>query len=103
MKATGLVRKTDKLGCLVIPKELRNVLEIAENTPIEIFVEDDSIILKKYDTSSSIKKHMVGIEKGIKEIQHQIGKENTDKILGYIHEAKILLSCQSPMTKATGL
>lgn len=49
MKATGIVRKVDDLGRIVIPKELRNVLEIAIKDPVEIFVEDEYVILHKYD------------------------------------------------------
>ncbi|MDZ5608581.1 AbrB/MazE/SpoVT family DNA-binding domain-containing protein [Bacillus pseudomycoides] len=48
MKATGIVRNTDKLGRIVIPMELRRMLNIKENDGMEIFVEDESIILKKY-------------------------------------------------------
>lgn len=48
MKATGIVRKTDQLGRIVIPMELRKKLGIGENDPLEIFVEEDMIILKKY-------------------------------------------------------
>ncbi|MGW9019125.1 AbrB/MazE/SpoVT family DNA-binding domain-containing protein [Priestia megaterium] len=48
MKSTGIVRKVDGLGRVVIPVELRKVLAIKENDPIEIFVEENQIILKKY-------------------------------------------------------
>lgn len=48
MKATGIVRKTDQLGRVVIPMELRKKLSISENDPLEIFVDEDMIILKKY-------------------------------------------------------
>lgn len=48
MKSTGIVRKVDELGRVVIPKELRRVLDINEKDPMEIYVEDDKIILKKY-------------------------------------------------------
>ena len=46
MKSTGIVRKMDNLGRIVIPIELRRTLEIAERDPVEIYVEDDRIILK---------------------------------------------------------
>lgn len=49
MKATGIVRKVDELGRIVIPIELRNKLNIAIKDPIEIFVEGSSIVLKKYE------------------------------------------------------
>ena len=51
MKATGIVRKVDELGRVVIPVELRKSLGINEKDPIEIFVDDDKIILKKYISS----------------------------------------------------
>ncbi|MCK6208479.1 AbrB/MazE/SpoVT family DNA-binding domain-containing protein [Bacillus infantis] len=48
MKSTGVVRRTDDLGRIVIPKELRRALDIKERDPVEIFVEDDLIILQKF-------------------------------------------------------
>ena len=48
MKATGIVRKLDQLGRIVIPKELRNTFDLEEDDPIEIFVEGNDIILRKY-------------------------------------------------------
>ena len=51
MKSTGIVRKVDELGRIVLPIELRRTLDIAEKDPVEIYVEGDSIILKKYAPS----------------------------------------------------
>ena len=48
MKSTGIVRKLDDLGRIVLPIELRRTLEIEERDPVEIFIEDNTIILKKY-------------------------------------------------------
>lgn len=48
MKSTGIVRKIDELGRIVIPKELRRTLGIMEKDPLEIYVEQERIILKKY-------------------------------------------------------
>lgn len=48
MKATGIVRKIDELGRVVLPVELRRVLDISERDPLEIYVDGASIILKKY-------------------------------------------------------
>lgn len=48
MKSTGIVRKVDELGRIVIPIELRRTLGIEENDRIEIFVDGESIILRKY-------------------------------------------------------
>ena len=51
MKSTGIVRKVDELGRVVIPIEIRNQFGIAEKDPIEIYVDGSSIILKKYERS----------------------------------------------------
>ena len=48
MKSTGIIRRIDELGRIVVPKEIRNSLEINSTDNIEIYVENDSIILKKY-------------------------------------------------------
>jgi len=49
MKATGITRKIDELGRIVLPKELRKTLGIEPGTPIEIYTEEDMIILKKFE------------------------------------------------------
>ena len=51
MKATGIVRKVDELGRIVLPVELRRTLDIAERDALEIFVDGSSIVLKKYRPS----------------------------------------------------
>ncbi|MBQ7333688.1 MAG: AbrB/MazE/SpoVT family DNA-binding domain-containing protein [Clostridia bacterium] len=51
MKSTGIVRNIDELGRLVIPKEMRKKMGIGESSPVEIFVEDDRIIVTKYQDS----------------------------------------------------
>ena len=48
MKNTGIVRKVDELGRIVLPVEMRRVLEISEKDPLEIYVDGESVILKKY-------------------------------------------------------
>ena len=48
MKSTGIVRKVDELGRIVLPIEMRRTLDIAERDSLEIFVDGDSIILRKY-------------------------------------------------------
>ena len=51
MKSTGIVRKIDALGRIVLPIELRKRMEIATGDDIEIFVDGDSIVLEKYTPS----------------------------------------------------
>lgn len=54
MKSTGIVRNIDELGRIVVPKEMRTKMNISSSDPIEIYVEDDKIILKKYENSCAL-------------------------------------------------
>ena len=49
MKSTGIIRRVDELGRVVLPIELRNKFGITEKDPMEIYVDGNSIILKKYE------------------------------------------------------
>lgn len=64
MKATGIVRKVDELGRIVLPIELRRTLDIAIKDPIEIYVDGDYILLKKYEPSCTF----CGSAKTVKQI-----------------------------------
>jgi len=65
MKSTGIVRKVDELGRVVLPIELRRTLNIDIKDSLEIYVENDSIILKKYEPSCIF----CGSSEGIKEFK----------------------------------
>ena len=49
MKSTGIIRRVDDLGRIVLPIELRRTLDIAERDELEIFMENDRIVLQKYE------------------------------------------------------
>lgn len=51
MKSTGIVRKVDELGRIVLPKELRDSLKITRTDPLEFYVDGASLILKKYQSA----------------------------------------------------
>ena len=67
MKSTGIVRPVDQLGRVVIPKELRRTMNITNDTPMEVYTDGDTIILKKYAPGCSIcgrsDKYMRGIRR----------------------------------------
>ena len=56
MKATGIVRRIDELGRVVIPKEIRRTLRIKEGDPLEIFTDRDELMLKKYSPIATIER-----------------------------------------------
>ena len=51
MKSTGIIRKVDDLGRIVLPIEIRRTLDIAERDELEIYLDDDKVVLKKYEPS----------------------------------------------------
>lgn len=55
MKATGIVRKVDQLGRIVLPIELRRTMAIAEKDSLEIFTDGGGIWLRKYDVGANLK------------------------------------------------
>lgn len=54
MKATGIIRRIDDLGRVVIPKEIRRTIRIREGDPLEIFVEGGAVIFKKYQVMGNL-------------------------------------------------
>ena len=55
MKNTGIIRKIDELGRIVIPKEIRQTMRINNYDDLAFFIEDDTIVLKKYSVLNSLK------------------------------------------------
>lgn len=81
MKSTGMVRKVDELGRVVLPIELRRSLGIKEKDAIEIYIDGDKIILKKY----------------VPNMACQITGENTDENIA-LANGKIILSPEGAKT-----
>ncbi|MGE7113220.1 AbrB/MazE/SpoVT family DNA-binding domain-containing protein [Lysinibacillus sp. NPDC047702] len=63
MKSTGIVRKVDELGRVVLPKELRRTLGIEEKDPVEIYIDGDKIILKKYQPNTEKAEVIANLQK----------------------------------------
>ena len=68
MKATGIVRRMDELGRVVIPKEIRRTLRIREGDPLEIFTDRDELMLKKYSPIATIEKFSESAAKSLAEL-----------------------------------
>lgn len=54
MKSTGIVRRIDQLGRVVIPKETRDILDLPTGTPMEIFTEGEAIVLCRYQVDGKV-------------------------------------------------
>lgn len=71
MKATGIIRRIDDLGRIVIPKEIRRQASVHEGEPMEIFLEEDkSIILKPYSPIGSFSDRIIRIVKEMARMSH---------------------------------
>ena len=82
MKSTGIVRKIDELGRIVIPKEIRNVLSIHSNDDLEIFIDDMNIVLTKYEKSDNILNYSNNVVKIIDEkLNIKVFVTNKEKII----------------------
>lgn len=61
MKATGIVRRIDDLGRVIIPKDIRRSLKIREGDPLEIFIENNCVCFQKYSTLGSLAEELLQI------------------------------------------
>ena len=82
MKATGIIRRVDELGRVVIPIEIRNQFTSVEKDPIEIYVDDSSIILKKYEPNCVF----CGNTNDLIEYKGKLVCEKCSKELNILHE-----------------
>ncbi len=82
MKATGIVRRIDELGRVVIPKEIRSTLRLKSGDPLEIFTERDELMLKKYSPIASLEKFSEGTAKSLNELSGLASAiADTDEVL----------------------
>lgn len=82
MKTTGIIRRIDDLGRIVIPKELRRSMRIKNGESMEIFVDHDEIILKKYSPMESIEEAASRyVDSFHKVIQHSVIVTDKDKVI----------------------
>ncbi|MBE6160956.1 MAG: AbrB/MazE/SpoVT family DNA-binding domain-containing protein [Firmicutes bacterium] len=87
MKSTGVVRRIDELGRIVIPKEIRNNLNIREGESLEIFVDNNSLIMQKFSKIYSMQDTLNVIIKYISEsFNININLYDRDKLLLYTSE-----------------
>ena len=82
MKATGIVRRIDDLGRVVIPKEIRRTLRIKDGDPLEIFTDRDELMLKKYSPIATLEKFSEGTTKSLNDLSGYLAVIcDTDEIL----------------------
>ena len=89
MKATGIVRRIDELGRVVIPKEIRRTLRIKDGDPLEIFTDRDELMLKKYSPIATLEKFSEGTARSLNDLSGYLAVIcDTDEILYASGEGK---------------
>lgn len=68
MSRTGIIRRIDDLGRIVIPREIRRTLHISEGDPLEFFVDGDTICLKRYYAEIELSKAVKSIQRDIEDL-----------------------------------
>lgn len=82
MKATGIVRRIDELGRVVIPKEIRSTLRLKSGEPLEIFSDRDELILKKYSPIATLDKFSEATAKSLNDLSGDLAIIcDTDEVL----------------------
>lgn len=113
MKSTGVIRRIDELGRIVLPKEIRRNLGIREGENLEIFVEDDRVILKKYSKIKDYKETINSICELVSLVYHFklivtdrdrvvysniykdiVGSDLDNKLINFIHNRENILKNQ---------
>lgn len=88
MKATGIVRRIDELGRIVIPKEIRRTLCIKDGDPLELFTEDGFIVFRKYDFTEPV----AGIVERLKEcVEDNLDLQNRGAFLLEVAELEAMV------------
>ena len=85
MKATGIVRRIDDLGRVVIPRDIRRTMRLHDGDPLEIFVEGDAVMFRKYDIGAGAKEILDDFVEAIEEHPYR------QRIIGILADVRELL------------
>lgn len=87
MKATGIVRRIDRLGRLCLPAELRRTLKLSKEECVELFTEGNSIVIRKYDAAADLEQILESTERSIR-TQEYMEPEKVSALLTKLDEMK---------------
>lgn len=91
MKGTGIIRRVDDLGRIVIPKEIRRQAGIREGTPMEIFISSEGIMLKKYYPEEDLQDITKNLMEAVEDMCVDLGPEKAGEIRKHVKEIQKLL------------
>lgn len=85
MKATGIIRRVDDIGRIFIPKEIRRQLGISENTPMELSIDGNLLVMQKYDINNCIKERLDELKSAFYDSKDDLDKETANAIEVHIN------------------
>lgn len=91
MKTTGISRRIDNVGRIVIPVEIRTMLGIRSGDSIEIFTHDNEIVLRKYDVTVGLGGLVKRLYDEFSSVRDSMPEETADKIYGHISALQTLI------------
>ena len=94
MKATGIVRHVDDLGRVVIPKEIRRMFLIKEGDPIEVYVDNGCIILKKFDVEGDMEQILSNFERAVQMKSDLLTPAQQGALVSKVEEMKALFATE---------
>ena len=89
MQVTGIVRRIDELGRVVIPKEIRKTLRIKEGDPLEIYLDKENLVIKKYSPITSIEGFAKIVADGIEELTEKVCVITDNDAILYLSKGKM--------------
>lgn len=91
MNATGIVKRVDDLGRIVLPKVVRSKVGISEGTPLEIFESKEGILLKRYYPENDLLEMAENLMEAVEDMCVDLGPEKTGDLRRHIREIQMLL------------
>lgn len=91
MKATGIIRKVDSLGRLVLPKEIRKTMRIVEGTPMEIFTSSEGIMIKRYYPALELSDILKNLDEFLDDAYIDLGTKKMDDIRQHIRKIQVII------------
>ena len=91
MKTTGISRRIDNVGRIVVPVEIRMMLGIRSGDPIEIFTRDNEIVLRKYDVTADLGGLVNRLYNEFSSVRDDMPEDTADKIYGHISALQTLI------------